>query len=85
MIDDIERPSIKFEDVIGTKTAKESLGFITDWLKNPKYYRALKVRPPKGILLTGPPGTRKTMLTRALTKESKCAFLETSATSFVTI
>jgi len=85
MIDDIERPTQKFEDVIGAKAAKEALRFITQWLKNPKYYLGLGIRPPKGILLIGPSGTGKTMLARALAGESNCAFIEKSATGFVTI
>ena len=85
LVDEIRRPSTRFEDVIGAKSAKESLQFVIDWLKNPKTYAAMGVRPPKGILLGGPPGTGKTMLARAVAGESNCAFLETSATSFVTI
>lgn len=84
LIDDIERPTQMFEDVIGAKAAKEALRFITQWLKNPKYYLGLGIRPPKGILLTGSPGTGKTMLARALAGESNCAFIEKSATGFVT-
>ena len=85
MVDDVRRPSTRFDDVIGAKAAKESLRFVVDWLTNPKRYATLGVRPPKGILLGGPPGTGKTMLARAVAGESKCAFVETSATSFVTI
>jgi ATP-dependent metalloprotease FtsH len=85
LIDDIERPTQRFEDVIGAKAAKDALHFITLWLKNPKYYHGLGIRPPKGILLTGPPGTGKTMLARALAGESNCAFIEKSATGFVTV
>ncbi|MCE1248604.1 MAG: AAA family ATPase [Firmicutes bacterium] len=85
IVDDVSRPSTKFDDVIGATSAKESLQFIVDWLKNPKRYKALGLRPPKGILLTGPPGTGKTMLARALAGESNCAFLENSASGFVTM
>jgi ATP-dependent metalloprotease FtsH len=85
IVDDVSRPSTRFEDVIGATSAKESLRFIVDWLNNPKRYKALGLRPPKGILLTGPPGTGKTMLARALAGESNCAFLENSASSFVTM
>jgi ATP-dependent metalloprotease FtsH len=85
MVDDIERPNVRFEDVYGAKSAKESLQFVIDWLRNPKKYSAMGIRPPKGILLTGPPGTGKTMLARAVAGESDCAFIEKSASSFVTV
>ncbi|MEQ8220918.1 MAG: AAA family ATPase, partial [Candidatus Eremiobacterota bacterium] len=85
LINDVERPDIKFEDIIGATSAKEALQFIVKWLKNPRKYSSLGVRPPKGILLTGPPGTGKTMLAKALAGESECAFIESSATGFITI
>jgi cell division protease FtsH len=85
LVDDISRPSTRFADVIGATEAKKSLEFIVDWLRNPKKYHALGLRPPKGVLVSGPPGTGKTMLARAVAGESDCAFLQKSATSFVTI
>jgi len=85
MVDEVRRPSTRFEDVIGAKAAKEALQFVIDWLSNPKRYASLGIRPPKGILLGGPPGTGKTMLARAVAGESNCAFVQTSATNFVTI
>ncbi len=85
LINDVERPDIKFEDIIGAASAKEAMQFIVKWLKNPRKYSSLGIRPPKGILLTGPPGTGKTMLAKALAGESDCAFIEASATGFVTI
>ncbi len=85
VLSEVERPSTRFADVIGAAGAKESLGFICDWLLEPKKYAAAGVEPPRGVLLTGPPGTGKTMLARALAGESDCAFVVESATSFVTI
>jgi SpoVK/Ycf46/Vps4 family AAA+-type ATPase len=85
LVNDVERPNTRFEDVFGARGAKESLQFVIDWLKNPKRYAAMGIRPPKGILMTGPPGTGKTMLARAVAGESNCAFIEKSASSFVTI
>ncbi len=84
LVEDISRPATRFEDVLGATEAKKSMQFIVDWLRNPKKYNALGLRPPKGVLMAGPPGTGKTMLARAVAGESDCAFLETSATSFVT-
>ena len=85
MVDDVKRPNTHFEDVLGAREAKESLEFVVSWLKNPKHYAVMGIRPPKGYLLAGPPGTGKTMLARAVAGESNCAFIEKSAGSFVTM
>ncbi|MBN1259804.1 MAG: AAA family ATPase [Anaerolineae bacterium] len=85
ILEEVERPTTRFSDVVGADAAKEALGFVIDWLKNPRRYAALGVRPPRGILLTGPPGTGKTMLARALAGESDVAFLVASGVDFVTI
>ena len=81
---DVDRPEVKFSDVIGASEAKQSLGFLVDWLRNPKRFAGLGLRPPKGVLLTGPPGTGKTLLARAVAGESNCVFLEESAANFIT-
>jgi ATP-dependent metalloprotease FtsH len=85
LLEAVERPSTRFADVFGADAAKEALAFIVDWLRNPRQYAALGVRPPRGILLSGSPGTGKTMLARALAGESEAAFLVASGTDFVTI
>ena len=85
LLDEVERPSTRFDDVFGADAAKEALNFIVEWMQNPRGYAAMGVKPPKGILLTGPPGTGKTMLARALAGESNVAFLVASGTNFVTI
>jgi len=84
LVRDVERPLTRFDDVFGATSAKDSLRFVVDWLKNPKRYAGLGLRPPKGILLTGPPGTGKTMLARALAGESNCAFVAESGGNFIT-
>ena len=85
MVDDIKRPDTRFSDVLGANEAKKALQFVVDWMKNPKQYAAMGIRPPKGYLLAGPPGTGKTMLARAVAGECDCAFIEKAASSFVTI
>jgi len=85
VLEDVERPRTRFDDVIGANAAKEELTFFIDYLKNPRRFAALGMKPPKGALLHGPPGTGKTMLARAMAGESEVAFISASASSFVTI
>ena len=84
ILSDIEKPNIRFSDVVGARQAKDELMFFIDYLKNPKRFSAQGLNPPKGVLLYGPPGTGKTMLARAMAGESDVAFLPTVASSFVT-
>ena len=85
MLSSVERPTTQFADVFGAVAAKQAMFFIRDWLRTPKKYAALGVDPPRAVLMTGPPGTGKTMLARALAGESECAFVSESATNFVTM
>jgi ATP-dependent metalloprotease FtsH len=85
ILDEVERPRTRFDDVIGATTAKEELKFFLDYLKNTKRFAALGLKAPSGVLLYGPPGTGKTMLARAVAGESNLAFIPVSATSFVTM
>ncbi len=84
VLDDVEKPSVRFDDVIGATGAKDELKFFIDYLKNPKKFVALGLKPPKGVLLHGPPGTGKTMLAKAMAGESDVAFISADASSFVT-
>jgi ATP-dependent 26S proteasome regulatory subunit len=85
VLDDVERPRTRFDDVIGADGAKDELKFFIDYLKNPRRFAALGLKPPKGVLLYGPPGTGKTMLARAMAGESNVAFIPISAANFVTV
>ncbi len=81
---DVEKPNVKFEDVIGAGEVKEELSFFINYLKNPKKFSAQGLKPPKGVLLYGPPGTGKTLLAKAMAGESDVAFIPAVASSFVT-
>ena len=84
ILDEVEKPRIRFSDVIGASDAKDELQFFIQYLKNPKQFSARGLKPPKGVLLYGPPGTGKTMLAKAMAGESDVAFLPAAASSFVT-
>ncbi|MEA5060791.1 MAG: AAA family ATPase [Candidatus Pelethousia sp.] len=84
VLDDVEKPKVKFAEVIGAGDAKEELQFFIDYLKNPKKFSAQGLKPPKGVLLYGPPGTGKTLLAKAMAGESDVAFIPAVASAFVT-
>lgn len=74
---------VTFEDVAGIEEAKEELGEIVDFLKEPKKFTRLGGRIPKGVLLMGPPGTGKTLLARAIAGEAGVPFFSISGSDFV--
>ncbi|HST38459.1 MAG TPA: ATP-dependent zinc metalloprotease FtsH [Conexibacter sp.] len=74
---------ITFADVAGIEEAKDELVEIVDFLRQPEKYRRLGGRIPRGVLLTGLPGTGKTLLARAVAGEAKVPFYSISASEFV--
>lgn len=73
---------ISFADVVGASEAKQALSDVTDYLRDPSAYAALGARPPKGVLLTGEPGTGKTQLAKALATESNASFIQVTGSDF---
>ncbi len=74
---------VTFRDVAGIEEAKEELAEIVDFLRNPDRYGRLGGRIPRGVLLSGAPGTGKTLLARAVAGEAHAAFFSISASEFV--
>jgi len=74
---------VTFKDVAGAKEAKEELKEIVDFLKSPKKFLEIGARIPKGVILTGAPGTGKTLLARAVAGEASVPFFHLSGSEFV--
>ncbi len=72
----IEVPNVNWDDVGGMEDVKQELEEAIEWpLKHPDVFKRMGVRPPKGILLYGAPGTGKTLMAKAVAHESKANFI----------
>ncbi|OGS13102.1 MAG: cell division protein FtsH [Elusimicrobia bacterium RIFOXYA12_FULL_57_11] len=80
---DLKKSKTTFKDVAGCDETKDELNDIVDYLKNPKKYKVLGGKLPKGVLLYGPPGTGKTLLARAVAGEAGVPFFTSSGSEFV--
>lgn len=74
---------VTFKDVAGQDEAKESLQEVVDFLHNPKKYREIGAKLPKGALLVGPPGTGKTLLAKAVAGEANVPFFSLAGSDFI--
>ena len=72
----IEVSTVHWDDAGGLEDVKQHLKEAVEWpIKNPEMFTRLGIRPPKGILLYGPPGCGKTLLARAVATESEANFI----------
>ncbi|HXD70076.1 MAG TPA: ATP-dependent zinc metalloprotease FtsH [Gaiellales bacterium] len=74
---------VTFEDVAGIDEAEDELVEVVDFLRNPERYTRLGATVPKGVLLSGLPGTGKTLLARAVAGEAGVPFYSISASEFI--
>lgn len=72
-----------FADIGGCEPAKDAIGEIIDYIRNPEYYSKMGVRMPKGILMYGPPGTGKTLIAKAAATEAGIPVIYASGSEFV--
>ena len=78
-----EHTNVNFNDVAGIDEAKEEVAEIIEFLKNPKKFRRLGGRIPRGVLLVGEPGCGKTLLAKAIAGEADVPFFLISGSDFV--
>ena len=78
-----DKNQITFEDVAGVDEAKEEVGELVEFLRDPSRFRKLGGRIPRGVLMTGSPGTGKTLLAKAIAGEAKVPFFTISGSDFV--
>lgn len=74
---------VRFTDVAGADEEKQEMAEIIDYLKYPAKFKKMGARIPKGILLSGHPGTGKTLLAKAVAGEANVPFYSISGSDFV--
>lgn len=75
--------TVRFDDVAGMEQAKVEVTEFVDFLKNNRKFKEMGAKIPRGALLTGPPGTGKTMLAKAIAGESGVPFFYIAGSEFV--
>ncbi|TAL73450.1 MAG: ATP-dependent zinc metalloprotease FtsH [Rhodanobacter sp.] len=74
---------VNFNDVAGCDEAKEEVGELVEFLRDPSKFQKLGGKIPRGVLMVGPPGTGKTLLAKAIAGEAKVPFFSISGSDFV--
>ncbi len=78
-----EQNKVTFADMAGAEEAKEEVGEVVDFLRDPSKFQKLGGHIPRGILMVGPPGTGKTLLAKAIAGEARVPFFTISGSDFV--
>ena len=78
-----DQAKVMFADVAGCDEAKEEVGEVVQFLRDPKKFTKMGGRIPKGFLMVGPPGTGKTLLAKAVAGEADVPFFSISGSDFV--
>jgi cell division protease FtsH len=78
-----DKVKVTFADVAGVDEAKQEVGEIVDFLKDPAKFQKLGGKIPKGVLMVGSPGVGKTLLARAIAGEARVPFFTISGSDFV--
>ncbi len=78
-----DKNHVTFDDVAGVDEAKEEVGELVEFLSEPARFQKLGGRIPRGVLMTGSPGTGKTLLAKAIAGEAKVPFFTISGSDFV--
>ena len=79
----INRPTVMFADVAGVEESKTELREVVEFLKYPERFLSLGAHIPKGVLMVGPPGIGKTLLSKAVAGEAGVPFFSISGSEFV--
>ncbi|HLD80903.1 MAG TPA: CDC48 family AAA ATPase, partial [archaeon] len=80
----IETPNVGWEDIGGLEDVKNEIREVVEWpLRNPEAFKRLGIKPPRGILLYGPPGCGKTLIAKALATESEANFISVKGPELV--
>ncbi|MBS0463964.1 MAG: ATP-dependent zinc metalloprotease FtsH, partial [Proteobacteria bacterium] len=78
-----DQVKVTFADVAGCDEAKEEVGELVEFLRDPGKFQKLGGKIPRGVLMVGPPGTGKTLLAKAIAGEAKVPFFSISGSDFV--